>query len=89
MSQLHGGGTHGCNARTQDAVSGRSLWAWGQAVLQNEFQDNQGYTEKYSLDKSKGEKKRKKKKSFRKKKQTKKPNIFYLHKHKNKLHQSL
>jgi hypothetical protein len=29
------------------------LWVWGQSGLQSEFQDIQGYTEKFDLEKSK------------------------------------
>ena len=37
---------HAFNANTWEAELGQSWWVWGQPGLQNEFQDNQRYTEK-------------------------------------------
>ena len=38
--------TYTFNPSTQEAETGRSLWAWGQPGLQSKFQDSQSYTEK-------------------------------------------
>jgi hypothetical protein len=37
------------NCSTQKAEAGQSLWLWGHAGRQSEFQDSQGYTEKPCL----------------------------------------
>jgi hypothetical protein len=48
---------HTFNPSTQEA----DLWVQGQPLLQSEFQDSQGYTEKPCLKKTKKKKKKKKK----------------------------
>ena len=48
------------------------FWVWGQSVLQSEFQDSQGYTEKPCLKKWKKKRKEKKKKERKKKEKKRK-----------------
>jgi hypothetical protein len=52
---------HAFNPSTWEAEAGKFLSS-SQPVLQNEFQDSQGYTEKLCLKKPKKKKKRKEKK---------------------------
>ena len=44
---------HDFSPSSWEVETSRSLWAEGQPGLQNEFQDNQSYTEKPSLKKQK------------------------------------